>query len=124
MPMPTQAANRPVPPAALVSAFWIAVLSYSVFQGLYYGVRSALFMDITTPKVAATQFTAYMALMNLTISYSAAWQGWAAEHWGYPVTLAVDAVFGLVCLTLLPLMAPTRARAPDPGAAVPEAISP
>ena len=44
----------------------------------------ALFMDITTPAVAATQFTAYMALMNLCISYTAWWQGFAVERIGYP----------------------------------------
>ena len=30
----------------------MATLVYNVFQGLYYGVRSALYMDITTPRVA------------------------------------------------------------------------
>ena len=54
-----------------LTVFWLASLSYSVFQGLYYGVRTALFMDVTTKAVAATQFTAYMAMLNLVISYSA-----------------------------------------------------
>lgn len=86
----------------LVTALWIATLSYSVFQGLMYGTRSAIFMDVTNPVVAATQFTAYMAMMNLAISIAASWQGVAVEAWGYPVTLAVDAVTGLLCLLLLP----------------------
>jgi hypothetical protein len=51
-------------------------------------------MDITTPKVAATQFTAYMAMLNLTISYTAVWQGWAIEKLGYPATLTLDAALG------------------------------
>ncbi len=88
----------------LVTALWIATLSYSVFQGLMYGTRSALFMDVTNPVVAATQFTAYMAMMNLAISIAASWQGVAVEAWGYPVTLAVDAVTGLLCLLLLPAL--------------------
>jgi predicted MFS family arabinose efflux permease len=104
LPVDTTDPDRPVAAAALVSAFWIAVLVYSVFQGLMYGTRSALFMDVTDPKVAATQFTAYMALMNLTIAYSAAWQGWWIERFGYPSTLLVDALFGLACLVLLPFM--------------------
>jgi MFS family permease len=124
MPVSPTAPDRPVPPAALVGIFWSMVLIYSGFQGLYYGTRTALFMDITTPRVAATQFTAYMALMNLAISYSAAWQGWAVERWGYPRTLVVDAVFGLVCLALLPFMAPARRREAPAGAAVPEVVSP
>ncbi len=89
---------------ALVTALWIASLSYSVFQGLMYGTRSAIFMDVTNPVVAATQFTAYMAMMNLAISIAASWQGVAVEAWGYPVTLAVDAVTGLLCLLLLPAL--------------------
>jgi len=112
-------------PVTLVQVFWVSVLVYNVFQGLYYGIRSALFMDVTTPRVAATQFTAYMALMNVAIGYSATWQGWAVEHWGYPLTLTADALFGLVCLVCLPLMAPAaKAALPPPGAEVPEAISP
>ena len=38
--------------------FWAAVIAFNVFQGLYYGVRSALFMDVTTPAVAATRAAA------------------------------------------------------------------
>ena len=116
---------RPVPPPALVRAMWIAVLTYSVPQGLMYGTRTALFMDVTTPRVAATQFTAYMAMLNLVISYSANWQGWAVERWGYPLTLAADAGFGVLSIALLPLMAAKRrVEAPAPGLAIPEAIEP
>lgn len=123
MPVGINVANRPEVPAALVTALWIAMLAYAVFLGLMYGTRSAICMDVTNPTVAATQFTAYMALMNLTISYSAAWQGIAIEAWGYPRTMLVDVLFGLVGLALIPFMrkkpgesftdaaAPLRARA-------------
>lgn len=94
----------------LLPAFWSACLVYAAFQGLMYGTRAALFMDITTPAVAATQFTAYMALSNLVISYSATWQGFAVEHWGYPITLTVDSITGLICLLLLPFMASTQPK--------------
>ena len=132
-PIALDAPNRPAVPVPMLQMFWASVLVYNLFQGLYYGIRSALFMDVTTPRVAATQFTAYMALMNLAIAYTARWQGWAVEHWGYPLTLSADAVFGLVCLACLPFMkpppkpaaAPESAAAPQAaGAAVPEAISP
>jgi len=119
--------HRPVPAVALVQIFWASVLVYNVFQGLYYGIRAALFMDVTTPRVAATQFTAYMALMNWAIAYSATWQGWAVEHWGYPLTLTADALFGLVCLACLPFMKPAAKAAmspPSPGAEIPEALGP
>jgi PAT family beta-lactamase induction signal transducer AmpG len=88
----------------LVFALWVATLTYAVFQGLMYGTRAAIMMDVTNPAVAATQFTAYMAMMNLAISIAASWQGVAVEAWGYPVTLLVDAVTGLICLLLLPAM--------------------
>ena len=124
-PIAPDAPNRPAVPVPMVQMFWASVLVYNVFQGLYYGIRSALFMDVTTPRVAATQFTAYMALMNWAIAYTATWQGWAVEHWGYPLTLTADTLFGLVCLACLPFMnAVAKPAAPAAGAEVPEAISP
>jgi PAT family beta-lactamase induction signal transducer AmpG len=111
MPVDLKPANRPQPSTALVAAFWMASLSFAVFQGLYYGVRSALFMDVTTKAVAATQFTAYMALSNLVITYTSWWQGQAIVAWGYPITLALDAAVGLIVLLLLPLMKPRPADA-------------
>ena len=119
--------NRPVPPASLVSTFWYACLVYNLFQGLYYGIQSALFMDITTPRVAATQFTAYMAMLNLTISYTARWQGWAIERFGYPMTLALDAGLGMIGVALLPLLKPQPRGEPvaeelPPGSVIPEIV--
>ena len=108
MPIDVNAPNRPLPSATLVFTFWAAVIAFNVFQGLYYGVRSALFMDVTTPAVAATQFTAYMAMSNLVISYTSWWQGLSIVRWGYPVTLGLDAAFGLIVLFFLPFMTPKR----------------
>jgi MFS family permease len=116
MPVPQGAADRPVPAAALVAALWIATLTYSVALGLMYGTRSAIFMDVTNPAVAATQFTAYMALLNLSIAYSATWQGIAIEALGYPDTMLIDAVVGLLCLALLPWIRTVRGNQPDGGA--------
>jgi PAT family beta-lactamase induction signal transducer AmpG len=128
LPVEVSMPNRPQPSAELLFTFWAAVIAYNVFQGLYYGVRSALFMDITTPAVAATQFTAYMAMANLVISYTSWWQGLSIVKWGYPVTLLLDAVVGLFVLFFLPFMAPKRqvvaSRVPGaPGAAAESARS-
>jgi MFS transporter, PAT family, beta-lactamase induction signal transducer AmpG len=112
MPVDMKMANRPNPSTVLIVTFWATCIVYNVFQGLYYGIRSALFMDITTPAVAATQFTAYMALMNLCISYTATWQGYMVERIGYPQTLVLDSVVGLFGLALLPLMRPERVTGP------------
>jgi len=80
---------------------------------LMYGTRTALFMDIANPEVAATQFTAYMAVLNFVIWYSATWQGLAIEKWGYPVTLSLDAAAGLLCLVPLALMGGKRENGAD-----------
>jgi PAT family beta-lactamase induction signal transducer AmpG len=108
MPVDMNMANRPKPSTVLIVTFWVSCIVYNVFQGLYYGIRTALFMDITTPAVAATQFTAYMALINLCTTYTSTWQGYAVERIGYPSTLVLDSVVGLFGLLLLPLMRPRR----------------
>jgi PAT family beta-lactamase induction signal transducer AmpG len=67
--------------------------------------------------VAGTQFTAYMALMNLAIAYAATWQGVAIEALGYPVTLLIDALTGLFSLPCCPgsaRRAPARRGADAP----------
>ncbi len=112
MPISPLAAGRPIPPHELVALFWGLTLAYAVFQGLMYGVGTAIYMDVTTPAVAATQFTGYMALCNMVYAYTATWQGHALERWGYPSTLAIDGLFGLVSLSLLPLMGSTRRERP------------
>ncbi len=129
--IPANAANRPLPPPWLLGVFWTCVIAYNVFQGLYYGIRSALFMDITTPAVAATQFTAYMALQNYAIAYSSQWQGFSIERFGYPQTLVLDCILGGLPILLLPFMTPKRRdvpgdailAGPTPGAAIPEGMT-
>jgi hypothetical protein len=108
MPVDPKGVVRPAASAALVATFWGMTLLHSAFHGLMFGTRTALYMDITTPRVAATQFTAYMALLNLVTSYSARWQGLALARWGYPTTLAIDALVGLLGLSLLPIVSPDR----------------
>jgi PAT family beta-lactamase induction signal transducer AmpG len=117
MPAAQSGAVKRIAAPALVSAVWLATLIYAVPQGLMYGTRSALFMDVTNPKVAATQFTAYMAMMNLAIAYSSTWQGIAIEALGYPNTLLIDAVTGVLCLAVLPFIKPSPTPAGDGGAA-------
>jgi MFS transporter, PAT family, beta-lactamase induction signal transducer AmpG len=103
--MPRAPGGPPMP--GLIRQLWIANIGYAVFQGLGYGTRSAIMMDVTNPRVAATQFTAYMAMMNLAIAFAASWQGVVIEAWGYPTTLLVDAITGPLCCLLLPAMKET-----------------
>jgi|JI10StandDraft_1071094.scaffolds.fasta_scaffold51567_2 PAT family beta-lactamase induction signal transducer AmpG len=100
--MPRPGGSAPIP--ALISTLWATTLAFNVAMGLMYGTRSAVFMDITNPAVAATQFTAYMALMNLAIAFSATWQGVAIEALGFPMTMLFDALIGPLGLVLLPAL--------------------
>ena len=98
------------PPGAVVSGYIIASISFTFLQGLVWGSRPALFMDLCSRAVAATQFTAYMSLMNLVLAYTAWWQGRAIERWGYPTTMVIDCIFGCACLAVLPFIH----REPEP----------
>ena len=86
----------------LILIYWVITLIYAALQGIGYSVQTAIFMDVTSPLVAATQFTAYTALMNFGRSYYAVVQGYAEELLGYPAMLALDCCFGTLCL--LPLL--------------------
>ena len=65
---------------------------------MYLVTLFSMFMSISWPRVAATQFTAYMAFMNLSTtagSYIAGWTGGTIgkqAHNGIPVVLIVAAV--------------------------------
>lgn len=104
MPVDMNAEDRRVASHQLMVVFWSTTIAYAVLQGFIYGIRGALFMDVVSPVVAATQFTAYMAVLNLVISYTSFWQAWTIEAYGYPVTLLCDAGAGLLCLIPLALM--------------------
>ncbi len=101
----------------LITAWWAASLVYALFNGLMYGIRTAMFMDIVEPRIAATQFTACMALLNLCTVYSFWWQGKAVtpisqDGWGftYLQIFLLDAALGAVFLLILPFVKP----APQP----------
>jgi MFS family permease len=104
MPIDKNLGILPSAPSLLIGSYWAATLLGSACMGLLYSTRSALYMDICTPAVAATQFTAYMALINLTVVFSSSWQGWCVEKFGYPPALAFDAMLGMVSLPLLLFM--------------------
>jgi MFS transporter, PAT family, beta-lactamase induction signal transducer AmpG len=102
---------------ALITAWWIAQVTYTVAQGLMYGIRTAMFMDVADPRIAATQFTAYMALLNVSTQLSFWWEGQALTSvadggWGitYTQTLLLDCGIGAVFVLLVPFI-PSRAAA-------------
>jgi MFS family permease len=84
----------------------VASISYSFVGGLIFGTSTAVYMGLTSPIVAATQFSGYMALINFVYAYSSAWQGAFAEAAGYARTLRIDAMLAVVPLLLLPFLRP------------------
>jgi PAT family beta-lactamase induction signal transducer AmpG len=91
--------------------FYIAVCAYSFTSGLVLGTSTAIFMGLTNPAVAATQFTGYMALHNLVYTYSSLWQGHYADIYGYARILTLDGWIAFAPLLLLPFLRPsTRSK--------------
>lgn len=93
-----------------LTTFFAVIISHGLIFGMTFGAHKAVFMGMTNPAVAATQFTAFMAMGNLAISYSNFWQGMIAERYGYATVLYVDALFMLVPLALIPFL---RSREPE-----------
>lgn len=104
LPVTPDAASKIEVPQHLVIALWLSTLVYGFFNGMMYSASTAIYMDVTNPAVAATQFTAYMALFNLAIANTATWQGISIEGLGYPITMLLDCAIGLVYLVFLPLL--------------------
>lgn len=103
--------TRPVANQELTQVLWIAFVAYQFLAFLMIGTRLAVLMDVTSPRVAATQFAAYTALSNAVLAMSASWQGKAAQTWGYPTVLAVDVAVGLLGLLVLPfVLKPSAAK--------------
>ncbi len=69
-----------------------------------FGTHAAVFMGMTNPAVAATQFTTFMAMGNVAISYTNYWQGVFAERFDYALVLYVDALLIVPPLLLIPFL--------------------
>jgi len=69
-----------------------------------FALSVAVFMGMTNPAVAATQFTAFMAMKNVTLSYTNYWQGIVAERVDYAMVLYLDAALLLVPMLILPFL--------------------
>jgi PAT family beta-lactamase induction signal transducer AmpG len=105
-----------------IAQYFTAALTFSLFVGMHYGTSAAIFMGLTNPAIAATQFTGFMALRNLTISYTNAWQGAAVDAWDYSTMLYIDAALAIIPILVIPFLAERKAqRPPSMGAPLPEA---
>lgn len=90
--------------AVPIQLFYGVIISHGMFFGMTFGVTGAVFMGITNPAVAATQFTAFMALTNLAISMANYWQGVVAERIGYAMVFYIDSVLVLLPLAVIPFL--------------------
>ncbi|MGE0886472.1 MAG: MFS transporter [Blastocatellales bacterium] len=81
-----------------------------LFIGLFTAASYALFMDLTEPKVGATQFSAFMAATNGCES----WAGWTggqiAKTAGYAASFACMSLFSLLSLLLLRRIKTTQVK--------------
>ena len=96
-----------------IGLFQALILGHALVFGLGYGVRIALFMGMTNPAVAATQFTAYMALSNVAISMGNYWQGVVAERMDYAAVLYLDAAIVLFVLCVYPFLKDRQVDQPE-----------
>lgn len=90
--------------AVPVELLYGAIIVHGVFFGMAFGVRNAIFMGMTNPAVAATQFTAFMGMGNLAISMGNYWQGIVAERFDYAAVLFLDSLIVLIALCLVPFL--------------------
>lgn len=112
------------PEGVTIAQYYGASLVFSWCMGMHFGTSAALFMGLTNPLVAATQFTGYMALRNLTISYTNMWQGALVDSQGYATVLYVDALLVALPVLLLPFLKPSTRAMQQPasrGAPLPDA---
>ena len=100
--------------AVSATLFWGVIIAHGLFFGMAYGVRNAIFMGMTNPRVAATQFTAFMGMSNLAISFGNYWQGMVAERIDYAAVFYVDALFVLAVVLVIPFLKRREVRAPQP----------
>jgi predicted MFS family arabinose efflux permease len=84
-----------------------------LFVGLFTAASYALYMDLTDPRVGATQFSTYMSATNACEAWSAWTGGRLAARWGYSPAFVVVSLVSLLSLFLLPIL--NRKRSPPTG---------
>jgi PAT family beta-lactamase induction signal transducer AmpG len=87
-----------------IEMIYATLITHGFLYGLTFGTHAAVFMGMTNPAVAATQFTAFMAMGNVAISYTNYWQGIIAERFDYATVLYLDALLIIPPLLLIPFL--------------------
>lgn len=81
-----------------LAVLWLLYLSIGLFTAASY----TLLMDLTAPRLAATQFSAYMGATNGCEAWSTLVVGRLLPGWGYGGALAALALVSLLALPLVP----------------------
>lgn len=81
-----------------------------VVSGVVNAANLALFMDLTHPRLGATQFQIYMALQNTRGFWANRLGGWAAERVSAPRMFGLGALIEVLPLVLLPFLDPRKAQ--------------
>ena len=97
----TQISIDPVSVMLVLQEFLTAVFSVALF---------AVFMTVSWPKVAATQFTAYMALMNLSTTIGSAAAGWMSNSLSVPYIFSVAGLIQFAMIAIIALVNPKQTR--------------
>jgi PAT family beta-lactamase induction signal transducer AmpG len=90
------------------------LLAYTAAEGIAAGVvfatTLALFMDLTNPRIGATQFQIYMALLNIKDAGAQKLGGRLAERISAPAMFGLGAIVEVLPLVLLPWLDARRAQ--------------
>ncbi len=92
-----------------------------IAAGVVYTATLALFMDLTNPRLAATQFQIYMALLNAKDAWALKVGGRLAERIPAPAMFGLSAIIEVLPLVLLPWLDARRAQADFAKSATPTA---
>jgi len=90
--------------AGLGGSLWTLVALWSLYLaiGLFTAASYTLLMDITTPRLAATQFSVYMGATNGCEAWATLLIGRLLPVWGYAGAFAAMAAVSLLALPLVP----------------------
>ena len=88
---------------------WLIII-YPFF-GAAMGISLiSLFMNVTWPKVGATQFTLYMALLNFGALFGLKMAGYFEENFTYTTTIMIGGTCQLLIAFVLPFIDPGQTR--------------
>jgi len=70
----------------------------------------SLFMNVTWPKVGATQFTLYMAMLNFGALFGLKMAGYFEENFTFATTIMIGGTCQLMIAFVLPYIDPGQTR--------------